>query len=107
MDEVEGPRLRQQHSEDPLSLASSVAEPINLEGQSFQSCLATCGHPACARVGEAATLFSITTKNQEAFTLDKIAQKNPKISEKQTKAEFLRKKLVSFYQAKRSVQNLI
>lgn len=32
MDEVEGPRLRQP-SEDAVSLASSLAEPINLEGQ--------------------------------------------------------------------------
>lgn len=32
MDEVEGPRLRQS-SEDSVSLASSLAEPINLEGQ--------------------------------------------------------------------------
>lgn len=32
MDEVEGPRWRQS-SEDSVSLASSLAEPINLEGQ--------------------------------------------------------------------------
>lgn len=32
MDEVEGPRLRQS-SEDSVLLASSLAEPVNLEGQ--------------------------------------------------------------------------
>lgn len=34
MDEVEGLRLRQS-SEDSVSLAPSLAEPINLEGQQF------------------------------------------------------------------------